>query len=387
MLLKQNIILFMTTRTSIELESQIIKMYVNDKIFISKISLLVGVSKATVYRCLKRNSIKILPQIILIFSKEEDNIVELYRSKHSLINISKIYNCSQEKIKNVLKTYGILIKSKKILTQEETMESIKLYTSGVSLPEISKVFSVSISQVRNKLIKNNIKLRTRGEGQRKYSLNQHFFDEINNEETAYFFGLLYSDGCNCDNNSIVIRLIEEDKYLLEKLTTLIQPTKPIGHGKSSNYTKNWNDVYSMCICSEHMSKILESYGMVQRKSLIKKFPEVIKNSSEEIQRHFIRGYFDGNGSIMSNKNNIKYSKIEIASTYEMLIGINDIIFNNLKFNGNLNTKRYESTNKNTCFLGIYKREYLFKLYDWFYKDSVIFMKRKFIKYSNFINSF
>lgn len=51
---------------------------------------------------------------------------------------------------------------------------------------------------------------------------------------------------------------------------------------------------------------LISNGCVPKKSLILKFPEE-DIVSKELQSHFIRGYFDGDGSLLHSKTSKKIS--------------------------------------------------------------------------------
>lgn len=52
---------------------------------------------------------------------------------------------------------------------------------------------------------------------KKYSLNEHVFDVIDNQEKAYWLGFLMADGYNHQTKSCVaLRLKAEDREILEK---------------------------------------------------------------------------------------------------------------------------------------------------------------------------
>ena len=55
------------------------------------------------------------------------------------------------------------------------------------------------------------------------------------------------------------------------------------------------------ICSPEIGEKLISYGCVPRKSNILKFPDISIFKSKNLIRHFIRGYFDGDGSVFISK--------------------------------------------------------------------------------------
>ena len=71
----------------------------------------------------------------------------------------------------------------------------------------------------------------------------------------------------------------------------------------------------MCVIRLFCKKIFDdliSHGCCQNKSLIKSAPIGIPN---ELMRHFIRGYFDGNGSIAYSYNRkVDKSYLKIAIT-------------------------------------------------------------------------
>lgn len=55
------------------------------------------------------------------------------------------------------------------------------------------------------------------------------------------------------------------------------------------------------VVNKHLWETLNNYGCTPRKSLTLKFPDISIFSSKSLVRHFIRGYIDGDGSIMVNK--------------------------------------------------------------------------------------
>ena len=65
---------------------------------------------------------------------------------------------------------------------------------------------------------------------RKYKLNDDFFEKIDCEEKAYFLGLIYSDGCiHQHNNSkyVMFKQQEERKDLVYKLNSALNSTYKI----------------------------------------------------------------------------------------------------------------------------------------------------------------
>ena len=120
---------------------------------------------------------------------------------------------------------------------------------------------------------------------RKYAMNEIFFDNIDSEEKAYFLGLLLADGHNNIKDGVVsIDLQEGDITILEKLTELIQPEKPIRNYENKYAKLGRNRVV---LASRYMSNRLNELGMIQNKSGNLLF---IQNVDKYLSPHFIRGY-------------------------------------------------------------------------------------------------
>jgi intein/homing endonuclease len=149
----------------------------------------------------------------------------------------------------------------------------------------------------NTLKRNNIPRRTTQHYTVKYITNEKFFDIINDEEKAYFLGLMYADGNNYvripHSYEVSIKLQEQDKYILEKFRDLLSPQTNL----KLIIDKKIKTKYCLFkINSKILSHQLSELGCVPAKSLILEFPKFISNN---LIHHFIRGYSDGDGSIYS----------------------------------------------------------------------------------------
>ena len=51
----------------------------------------------------------------------------------------------------------------------------------------------------------------------EYNVNPLVFQKIDNEESAYWLGFIYADGCMCDGSRIQIMLKGSDYQHLEKM--------------------------------------------------------------------------------------------------------------------------------------------------------------------------
>jgi intein/homing endonuclease len=242
-------------------------------------------------------------------------------------------------------------------------EIIDLYLNKkYSIAKLASLYKVSRDCISLRLKKNNIKTLIC----RKYkNIDEHYFDNIDSEEKAYFLGLLFADGCN-HRDKITIDLQENDRLILQKLSKTIL-------GEDATYYKKINkgkNQYRVTIYSEIICDRLNELGCVPRKSLILEFPKL----DIKLQKHFIRGYFDGDGCICENNNKYYFS---IVSTKNFCNEVAIIIKNNVQINILF---KLCCENNITTVLYIKGNIQIKKILDWMYKDANIFLDRKYNKY-------
>lgn len=129
-------------------------------------------------------------------------------------------------------------------------------------------------------------LQKYGIDHQKLKFNHDFFENIDNEEKAYWLGFIMADGCVSLTQSpkVIIKLHQKDRRHLEKWHYTIGSRIKI---------HTLRDTVSSTHYSKKMCKDLIRLGCTPRKSLKLEFPEIQK----DLVRHLIRGYFDGDGYI------------------------------------------------------------------------------------------
>lgn len=291
---------------------------------------------------------------------------------YSIEELATKYKCSKGAIKS--KACEMNIKRKCIDEKINTNQLIadwnsRLYTND----ELCEKYKICISTIKRILEKNNIKKDFYHSRLQKYVFDFNFFDNINTERKAYWLGLLYADGCNnTKRNTIRISLQECDEYLLKELYKDVKCDKEVSH----SYNKIYNKRYSFIILqNKYFSKSLMDKGVEDNKTFKIKFP------SEDIVpkrliRHFIRGYFDGDGCVSIYNNN--KSVIDIVGNYDFIKELNNYINNNIDnmYKDNI-TKSNTSNVYNLLRSGNYKVQ---RFMEYMYKDSSIFLHRKYDKY-------
>lgn len=143
----------------------------------------------------------------------------------------------------------------------------------------------------------------------KYFVNDHFWDVIDTEEKAYLLGYFIADGCLCLENKKHKGVIDshskrlgfcvsiDDYEVVELIQKCIVPSKTIEHTNSQSGVKYYRKPQlRIRWISNYMFDKLVSYGIKPRKTYDNKFKLPEGLIPVELMRHFIRGYFDGDGT-------------------------------------------------------------------------------------------
>lgn len=153
--------------------------------------------------------------------------------------------------------------------------------------------------VRRVLKEANIKIRTQAEAaqisnikRRKFNCNDNYFSD-ENKNMAYLLGFIAADGTvSKSNNSIKIGLSSVDRDFLEKIRKELKIERPI----FDYTTNNGYTISELQFTSPQIKDDLAKYNIIPRKTYNFSFP---RNLKREYWIDFIRGYFDGDGSVSS----------------------------------------------------------------------------------------
>ena len=146
---------------------------------------------------------------------EINKIIDLYNSGLLQREIADMFNTSKSSIGRCLRENGIT--SRVVISNSDIKDIISEYLNGYNIEFIAHNHNIGTGRVSKFLKENNTNIRTADVYNRKYTLNENYFDIIDTQEKAYIVGLLFSDGCISEiNNAISISLKEEDKDILFK---------------------------------------------------------------------------------------------------------------------------------------------------------------------------
>lgn len=247
---------------------------------------------------------------------------------------------------------------------------INLYNSGLSLAKIAEGCGSSVSKVNWILKKNNVKLRSLSESHIVKKANYNFFERIDSEGKAYWLGFLYADA-SVTHNSLKLTLHPKDIGHLEKLKKSLESTHNIFFDRG--YPR-------FAISNKKMYQDLVKNGCCERKTFLITFPDR-KILPENLVRHFIRGYFDGDGSINYSKHS-KYNytlwKFEICSNHTFLKNFKSefIKLSGVQTECELYKEKRRPTEIFYFKIGSQTCKNLSLIYHFLYNDSSIFLDRK-----------
>lgn len=218
---------------------------------------------------------------------------------------------------------------------------------------------------------------------RKYKFkDEHFFDCIDTQEKAYYIGLLWADGCNYINTDkgkqayrISISLQSSDIDILTKFATnLYENSIPVVIKNRHASCYSTTPLCLMTINSKHISTVLYNYGMTPKRTTTCQFPTGV-NWTEKTFSAFLRGFFDGDGTISIGGNR---ASVGIIGTEKMMDQLNEMIY---KFYGFKLLESYEDrTNVKLKYLRLFGTNSPKKLLDIMYCESTVHLERKYKKY-------
>lgn len=216
----------------------------------------------------------------------------------------------------------------------------------------------------------------------KYNVNQDYFDVIDNEWKAYWLGFLYADGTNriAYNEkthkmaySLKLCLCAEDKQHLEKFKSSLQSDAPI----KDRIAKLNDKYYPSCdfgVCNKNICESLQKLGCIPNKSLVLQFPTENQVPSNLI-RHFIRGYFDGDGCIHINLKE-RHACVLFEGTKDFLTCVRDILYKEL----NVKLTDVVQSRSRAYHIRYGKFSDIELIYKYLYKDCNVYLDRKLKKF-------
>jgi hypothetical protein len=202
-----------------------------------------------------------------------------------------------------------------------------------------------------------------------FKYDKNIYEDGFNYINSYIFGFIMSDGClyyDSHSRRYRIAISSNDLHILESIKEYC--------GINRKIYKNKNG-YTLIYISQEAIDFLSQYGLKERKSLISEFHSL----GEEFMPHFIRGYFDGDGSISTNRTKYgDYQQISITcASVNFINGLNSY-FRDMGFSSNIYNESKKRIGSNTKYIKISRTDNISKFYKMIYNDDTgeFYLKRK-----------
>jgi DNA-binding transcriptional regulator WhiA len=287
----------------------------------------------------------------------------------SVKEISQELNINPYTLRRKIKEHGILCyktkgKKKVLPNKQKLEEELKKY----SIKELAKKYKISITSFRKHVKEIGI-IRSR----HAHLINEDFFKKIT-KESAYILGFIFADGSintSLHHNQLNIELNKKDIEVLEFIRSNIQSSiKIYKYKRKHKKTKKYYFSVKVCFSSKEIVKDLIKLGCCPNKTHKEiKVPCIPK----EFYKDFIRGVFDGDGSVYITKNKDKTGCYICCSSISFLKDIQNI----LGF-GNIDEKA------NPPRLSFYSKKDKISFFNYIYSHG-FYLKRKFNKFKEVLS--
>lgn len=222
------------------------------------------------------------------------------------------------------------------------------------------------------------------------AIKNDFFDKIDCEIKAYLLGFYFADGGMCGNR-ITISLTKDDCEIVNLFKKYISPNSRITWRTESQNKKTGyitKPMVSISISSPKICERLSKIGMGKRKTYIANLDLTI--IPDNLFRHFLRGYFDGDGcvckTVVKREYKTKKGKSHMIESENFNFNIisykrehlDDIVTIIKRIYGI--TPNLLNDSRGYFLLEINRKDDFFKMRDILYSDSNFYLKRKKEKY-------
>jgi hypothetical protein len=259
----------------------------------------------------------------------------------------------------------------KIFNIEEVMHK---YEELKTLKAVAKYYDAHPECIRQLFIKNTLPYNKKV----IYEHDENFFTN-DTEESFYWAGFLAADGNITAKRDFALSLKASDQAHIEKFRTAIKSNAPLFFAKPEE----------RIICgvkTTHSGSVgirfrankwfydLQRFNIVPNKTKIYSLPPFL--ATHPLVRHFIRGYFEGDGwfSVSLNKKTQK-NRVHwgICGNLDVIEGFREILATNCELTGKANPLQ-----QNNIFKLIYSKQHdVANIVKYLYDDATIYLDRKY----------
>lgn len=246
---------------------------------------------------------------------------------------------------------------------------------------VGRELGLSSTEVLNIVRRNGYLPRSHSVSHKKYSMDVSFFESIDTEAKAYVLGLLFADGSISGKNGRVSLVLQEgDGPLLHQINSLIQNTCPIRYTTRTTPSGNVKMYARLSFHDRKVAADLSKYGLIPNKTYGMQLPVL----SPELYRHFIRGFWDGDGNIYLGKQTKQWRPVSVAATSNTIFceQLRDIIETQIGIH--FSVRKAHSDNEKISQLSLSNVRGVRSFLDFIYKDAHVYLQRKYNKYQDIV---
>lgn len=259
--------------------------------------------------------------------EHEEAIIKAYLAGSSAKAAVAPFGYSPDVCLKILRRNNIPARHQKV-TFEQEKAIIKAYQDGASAKQAAALFGYSDGTALSILRRNGIPIRSLSEAglmaNRRYAIDETFFDQIDTEAKAYWLGFLTADGCvytDAHEKIIRLELKASDAGHLYKLADDLHSQHPIVLKETKGYKVR--SLAHILINSTRLVNALNQLGVKPRKSFTIRPCEQIPSS---LLAPYWRGVFDGDGSIgYINRVVNPYWYVHLCGTQPIVEGFREFI--------------------------------------------------------------
>lgn len=133
-------------------------------------------------------------------------------------------------------------------------------------------------------------------------------------EWGYLLGVLCSDGCLLENK--IVLLVKDIDFIEKFLAVLSKITKRQYNKKKRLNRRSY--LWETVIRDRELCNILSKIGKYRTKNW--EVPEIVLNGNNQIQRGFLNGFFDGDGSVHQGRQGRLLPVLVMSSSNQKALG-------------------------------------------------------------------
>lgn len=305
-------------------------------------------------------------------NKDIAEMTRLFLSGVAVKNIGISFGVGERVVRKILTSHGVYKVGEIAWDNHMRSRAKEMYCNGKSIGFISSELGVGFSTISSFLRKSGV---WKYKGVKKYSCDRSFFENINTETQAYWLGFIMADGniqLSRQRACLHIGIHRGDIEHLRKFKDAVRASNPIR-------IKDCDSTCNIDIYDRNLVESIRSLGIATSKTFCLDWKEITSCFAKDLRRHFIRGYFDGDGSWRG----IKQVSFNIACASKNFIYP---LQRELVTGVNLNYVKIQ--HRNNCYsLDYGGRHQLLRLSKYLYQNSSVFLERKRDKIESYLKQF